>query len=228
MNVDKTTQTLPKLDGQARHVTPRALYYRSPAPKFDRTSPKHRQQLLEWCQLQWPLVFQPARDQKNTMYFHLCCSCFSRRYFSCRSCHPTIYTCALFSMKTFKHVNNAGAFFEWLLDQYQFIEEQGFKCYFPCLKRFHIEEEAVANPQASSEMASLQKRVLQLSEQIADTSHKLLVLQNDNQQLLKAGQNWFDKYQALLFKQTTPVLTPLQTPIKNKTELFCDSSLNLF
>jgi hypothetical protein len=198
---------------------PKALLYLDRAATFDPKDSKHRQQLLEWCQMQWIATFKKSKQYNNTVFYHDCCSCFSRRRFVHEAGHPPLQTSSVLKMPSFKEVDTAESFYRWLLKMLTNNKNRGLHCYFPSLNRYHMEEEASEMADTDEEDVLIKKRVeTAVDQQARQFRQKIEQLEKANRQLLSSSKSWHNKYQELLEQVDREVPIEFQTPLKKKTK----------
>ena len=79
---------------------------------FHLGSSDHTQELKTWCQFHWEATIRRAIVSNNTLYFHDCCTCFSRRGFLRRSGHPMLQSCSVAKMPTLMQVKSHEEFYQ--------------------------------------------------------------------------------------------------------------------
>ena len=215
------------------HTTAQDLFTREPDNKmkvdtevqepyvvFNHRNSRHRNDLLHWCRVHWDTMFKRNLDQANPVYYHDCCSCFSRRGFSKIAGHPALQSCSILRIPSFKMVTNGDQFYRWLLGIYITSTARGQRTYFPAVNRFHVEEEIIGTEAIDEETTCLKKRVDDMSKNIEEHNKKLRELESMNQQLLASSKSWHQKYIDLLEKQENQLPVEFQTPLKKKTKYF--------
>lgn len=187
---------------------------------FNHRNNRHRKDLLQWCRLHWDSTFKRSLHQANPMYYHDCCTCFSRRGFYKIAGHPCLQSSSVMRIPSFKTVTNADQFYRWMLGMYITNSARGQKSYFPAVNRFHVEEETLETEAIDEETTCLKKRVEDMHKNIAEHNKKLKELEVMNQQLLASSKSWHQKYVDLLEKQDNQLPVEFQTPLKKKTKYF--------
>jgi hypothetical protein len=201
MLLSKETQTLPFGPTKAladKSDPPKALIYQEKVAIFDPSRPAHRHKLREWCSLQWAPTFLRSFDSYNTIFYHDCCSCFSRRGFKRHSGHPPLQTRSILQISSFKEVASAEDFYQWLLGVLQRNHDYGQTTYFPGINRYHLTDQNMDQEEDDEDGVCLQKRLLEMKGSMERYGDKLRDLSLVNQQLLNSTKSWYQKYQDLL------------------------------
>ena len=187
---------------------------------FNPRNSRHCKELKQWCQANWDSTFKKSLEQSNPVYYHDCCTCFSRRGFCKISSHPALQTSSIQRMPSFKMVNSGDQFYRWLLGIFLINTSRGQRCYFPAINRYHVEEEIIEKDVVDEEAISLKKRVEEVYNKISEHNKKIAELEMVNQQLLASSKSWHQRYIDLLEKQESHFPVELQTPFKKKTKYF--------
>jgi len=188
----------------------------SRAPVFDPNNNEHKARLYYWCKAEWPTFCRSLLHQ-NSVYYHDCCSCFSKRRFSKLAGHPCLQTSSVITIPSFKEVESAADLFRWLLKMLTYNSKKGARCLFPAFNRYHIEEDSKVvqgRDDDDEESMFLNKRVSDLNRELSQVKHLNSYLQTENSKLLESSKSWFQRYQEISegYQQTVP--SELQTPNK--------------
>ena len=108
---------------------------------FDPTKEKDKLALREWCHCQWTMTFHKSLAKGNSIHYHECCICFSKRIFVKLAGHPQLQSASVLRIPTFKEINSADSLYRWLLARLEACFFNGRLCYFPTINRFHIEDD---------------------------------------------------------------------------------------
>lgn len=188
-------------------------------PIFDPSITEHKARLYYWCQAEWPTFCRSLLHQ-NSISYHDCCSCFSRRRFSKMAGHPSLQTSSVATIPSFKEVESSGDLFRWLLKMLTYNSKKGARCLFPAFNRYHIEEDCKVGQGRDSddeEGTFLSKRVNDLNRELVQAKQMNSHLQTENNRLLESSKAWFQRYQELSEGCYQAVPSELQTPKKTKT-----------
>lgn len=183
---------------------------------FNPKDASHRKKLLQWCHLQWMPTFKKSIDQGNSIYFHECCSCFTRRVFSKNAGHPSLQTCPISKIPSFRDVNSAEDLYQWLLRRLNDSIKLGHRCLFPALNREHVEsfDQEVLNREQEIEM--LRKRLEQMTQMESSLNKQLVSLKEENQKLLHSTKSWYSKYQEIVEFKDHALSSQFATPLKRQ------------
>ena len=183
---------------------------------FNPKDPNHRKKLLQWCHLQWMPTFKKSMDQGNSIYYHECCTCFTRRVFSKNAGHPALQSCPLSKIPSFRDVNSAEDLYQWLLRRLTASDKLGQRCLFPALNREHVESFDLEVMNRESEIEQLRKRLEQMSQSESALNKQLTSLKEENQKLLHSSKSWYSKYQELLEVKEQAMWSQFATPLKRQ------------
>ena len=196
-----------------------------PFVPFDHRNSQHRKDLLYWCRQNWDSTFKRSLSQSNPIYYHDCCTCFSRRGFAKVAGHPQLESSSILRIPSFKMVADSDQFYRWLLGMFALSAERGQRTYFPAINRFHLHEEALESDAIDRELVCLKKRMEDMHLQMTEQGKKLKDLETVNHQLLASSKSWHQKYVDLLDKQDPLTPPEFGTPMKKKTKYFEYSEL---
>ena len=184
---------------------------------FDSDNKKHVERLQDWCRVHWQTVFKRSMQSSNSIYYHGCCNCFSRRHFVKVAGHLSLATCSLRKIPSFKEVNSPDDLYRWLLKLSLHNNQHGKQALFPSINKYHTEEMSSEEECGDKEeYVSLMKRVESIQTEIDTYRSQLKDLQRDNSSLLCSSKNWYQKYQDLLEQQEKQADSAFQTPVKPK------------
>lgn len=183
---------------------------------FDPKDPKHKEKLLHWCTIHWPSTFKKAMSSGNSMFYHDCCTCFSRRHFCKNAGHPPLQSSAVTKMPSFKDVNSSEDLFRWLFKLLADNTKRGQRCLFPSLNRQHILDMDSYNEDRQEELELLRKRVDSLQTQEEHLNTRVKTLSEENDKLLKSAKSWYCRYQELQEAQDKSAISLFSTPFKRK------------
>lgn len=211
---------------QSQSTSTAELFARCPKPQddsfvvFNYKNSKQRKELLHWCRDNWDSTFKKSLDQSNTIFYHDCCTSFSRRGFCKIAGHPPLQTSSVMRIPSFKTVTSADNLNRWLLGVFSLNAKRGQRSYFPSINRYHIEEDILAKESSEEDDSMLKKRVQELCDKVETVfSSKITELEKANQVLLCSTKNWAQKYQELMDSQTTCFPPDLLTPVKRKNRV---------
>lgn len=188
-------------------------------PIFDPNRTEHKARLYYWCQAEWPTFCRSLLHQ-NSVYFHDCCSCFSKRRFSKMAGHPSLQTSSVITIPSFKEVQSSGDLFRWLLKMLTYNSKKGARCLFPAFNRYHIEEDCKVGQgrdDDDEESTLLNKRVNELSRELVQAKQMNSHLKTENHKLLESSKAWFQRYQEVSEGCYLTVPSGLETPKKSKS-----------
>lgn len=184
---------------------------------FNPKDHKHRRHLELWCEHQWDLTFVKSMKSKNTMYYHFCCDCFSRRTFARIAEHNNCDTYSLTKILSFKEVESAADLYRWLLKMLTTKASRGEKCYFPALNRYHFDENHLESPEERlNNLEFLQKRYEETSLELEKALAVKKNLEVANQQLLNSSKDWCRKYHEMCDSFTGGYPPEFYTPQKRQ------------
>ena len=188
---------------------------RSDIRLFQLGSGDHLQELRTWCQFHWEATFRRAIQTNNVIYYHDCCTCFSKRGFLKKSGHPMLQSCSIAKMPTLMQARSHDEFYGWIKSKLQDKERQGREVVFPSINRFHIDMDA-SEDEESHEADSLGKRYDQLLSEKREMMERVKRLSTENQVLLASSKDWMLKYIQLTTHNNAPDEEPdlLWTPTK--------------
>ena len=184
--------------------------------RFDPKNPADKTGLLRWCETHWPTTFRKALQSSNALFYHDCCSCFSRRGFSKLAGHPPLQSCPVTKIPSFKEVGNSEELYVWLLAKLSDNHKRGQKVYFPAINRVHDSQDDDDMQIVEDESTLLNKRFEQLCNLEEKLNQQAKTLKDDNEKLLKANNVWYLKYQDLLDRQENNLPLMLATPMKKR------------
>ena len=199
------------------------LTHREPG-LFNPKDPVHRKKLLQWCHLQWIPTFKKSMEQGNSIYYHDCCSCFSRRVFAKNAGHPLLQTSPVSKIPTFRDINNAENLYQWLLCRLNQSIKLGQRCLFPALNREHVENFDLEVINRDNEIEMLRKRVEEMSQIETKLNKQLSSLREENQRLLHSSKSWYGRYQELAELKEPALWSQFATPFKKNPK----SNFDLF
>lgn len=182
--------------------------------KFD-FSRRHIIRLREWCEVHWELVFARGLDSKNPVYFHDCCTSFSRRSFAKHAGHPTLNTTSIQRLPAFREMKTASDLFKWLLKWLRDMSANQAVCHFPRLNVQHAPRTGQEVDGCGMRTAELGKRTLELASQVDSLQAQVEHLLSDNAHLLNSSKHWCNKYQALLDRHPDSFHDQHATPEKH-------------
>lgn len=171
---------------------------------------------MQWCRLHWLKTFKPSLANHNIIYFHYCCSCFSKRRFICRSGHPVPYTISLQRLGGYKEVESEEDFYHFMLVLLESVTEMGIKAMFPGLNMFHRDEDRLEVLTATEQTELLGKRLEEMTTELDYYKKKNKELEVQNEHLLKASWSWYVKYNEAFEKLNLSQLTLFDSPQKTK------------
>ena len=188
---------------------------------FNHKSSHHRKELLCWCQANWDSTFKKSLQSSNPLFYHDCCSSFSRRGFAKLAGHPPLQSSSVLRIPTFKNVKSADQLYQWLINMFVINSNRGQRSYFPTINRYHVEEDIQEVELDDEEPIFLKKRVENLCDNIQNIFTKRIAeLEQVNQKLLCSSKSWCQKYQELLDKQENQIPVEFETPFKKSTKCF--------
>ena len=196
----------------------------SRAPVFDPNNNEHKARLYYWCKAEWPTFCRSLLHQ-NSVYYHDCCSCFSKRRFSKLAGHPCLQTSSVITIPSFKEVESAADLFRWLLKMLTYNSKKGARCLSPAFNRYHIEEDSKVGQGRKSddeEDTFLNKRVDDLNRELLQSKQLNTHLQKENHRLLESSKAWFQRYQEISDGCYQAIPSELQTPKKSKPNSWFD------
>lgn len=174
---------------------------------------------MKWCQCHWRNTFLKALQSGNYITYHDCCTCFSRRCYSKNAGHPSLQSCIITRMPSFKEVSNETDFFKWLFKLLETNTKKGQRCFFPAINRPHIVAQEVDNERLEDEVQMLRKRVEFLEKSEEELVKNMSALKEENQRLIKSTKNWYLKYQELIEPQDKAISSTFNTPMKKTSNL---------
>lgn len=187
--------------------------------RFDPNNPLHKEKLSKWCHHHWKSTFLKSLQSGNNMFYHDCCSSFSRRCFSKTAGHPPLQSCAVTRIPSFKEVSSSADFFKWLFKQLDHNTKRGQRCLFPAINRPHIICQEIDVEKLEEEIQTLRKRVVNLESSEEKLNMTINSLKDENDRLMKSTKKWYLKYQDLLEGQDKQVMSTFTTPLKKQSNL---------
>jgi hypothetical protein len=184
---------------------------------IDPENTKHISRLLEWCKVHWTATFKRSLEACNCLYYHGCCNSFSRRRFTKVAGHPSIQSCSILKIPSFKEVDSADDLYRWLLKMITANTSKGQRMPFPSINKYHVEEvsDDEENRHREDHSPALNKRFQSVQAELDKYKSQLQDLQRDNSRLLCSSKNWRQKYYDLLDQQERQTQSAFQTPMKH-------------
>ena len=196
-----------------------------PLVRFNHRSSHHRRDLLHWCRQNWDSTFRRSLSQSNSVYYHDCCTSFSRRGFVKVAGHPQLESSSVQRIPSFKTVTDGDKLYHWMLGIFAQNAARGQPSYFPAVNRFHLQLETQDNEDIDEQVVFLKKRVEDLQNNFAEQGKRLKEIETMNNQLLASSKSWHQKYYSLLDKQEPQIPSEFETPVKRTTKYFEFSEL---
>lgn len=187
---------------------------------FDSTDARHRQNLMEWCRVQWPSLFSKSALHHNSLFWHDCCSSISKRRFMESAGHPAEQTHSIFKLATFKGIKGPEELYQWMLERLKQAKTRGFKAYMPAVNRLHIDPEAAETVGNQNLVAELRCQLETASSSLAEQRLKIDKLESENQLLVKSSRTWCQLYHGLLEQSTEQAPDGTTSPKMLKTKCF--------
>ena len=202
---------------ESGYTTPTTKLHPVHDTSIDLESEEDEKRLREWCEYHWEHTFKKNFDNYNSIQWHECCVCFSKRGFSKRSGHPEYETFSLLRVQSFRQVITADGLYQWIRGRLEAHKKEGRTLIFPTINKNHPKSTDTLHHSTFScspvhhspeQVQYLSKRVLELSSETITALAKIQRLEKDNNRLLASSQNWFMKYTEALKTWYSP--PPLQ------------------
>ena len=194
---------------------------------IDTSNPIHISWLQGWCRAHWLSTFKRALMYGNSLYYHSCCNCYSRRTFCLTAGHPVQCTTNIRKLRGFKEVDSATALFLLILDMVHAASKEGKKVRFPTVNRkhFYVTPEEDALSKLNEENLFLSKRCRELESEITELHSRLQEYKTSNERLLHSSKDWCEKYLKLLDQRDGReelLMTPKKRIRLSKEEVFLE------
>ena len=162
---------------------------------------KKQEMLLSWCRVHWDSTFKKSLVSGNSLYYHECCFCFSRRGFLKHSGHPTLQTSSVLKMPSFKEIQSAEDLCQWLVKKMESRMAYGNPDAFPSINKFHTDNEFCDESSGLLEqLQELKNQCSRLKFESLATSNTMDQLRAENSILQASAKNWHTKFQMLAEK----------------------------
>ena len=196
--------------------TPRSNRATSFLQCFDPRNPTDKTILLRWCEEHWLTTFRKSMQSSNPLFYHDCCSAFSRRAFSKLAGHPPLQSSPVHRIPSFKEVCSSTDLYQWLLGKLSENHRRGQKVFFPAINRVHYDLQEEGLEDVEDEVQTLHKRLEQVGAVENKLTSQINSLKDDNEKLFNSTKAWYLKYQELADKQDQTISSLLGTPMKKK------------
>ena len=188
--------------------------------RFEPERKIHQKKLFEWCKEVWIPDFKKAIMAGNPPYYHDCCCAFSRRAFAKKTGHPSIQTCAVTKIPSFKDVETVEEFYKWLYKLLSGNRKRGERCLFPRFNIEHFEDDGLSELEASATIKELRTLLEESNLSIAEHELNIKNLKTENEKLLHSSKTWYLRYQELLEQPKKPEDLVYSTPLKKTNYAF--------
>lgn len=188
--------------------------------RFEPEKKLHQKRLHEWCKEVWGSDFKRAILSGNPPLYHDCCCAFSRRFFAKKCGHPSIQTCPVTKIPSFKDVETADQFYKWLYKLLCGNKKRGERCLFPRFNVEHFEDDGLNEFEAAETIKELRLLLDEATISIAGQDEAIKNLKADNEKLLHASKAWYQRYQELLEQPVKQEDVVYNTPQKKNNYSF--------
>lgn len=181
---------------------------------FQPESKLHRQRLLQWCTETWSADFHKAIAAGNPPVYHDCCCAFSRRAFCRHASHPSLESCAVTKIPSFKDLEKPEDLYRWMLKTLQNNFRLGYRCFFPRFNVLHSNEDGLDDIEMATCAQKLRSRLQELTKLTSKQEETIKNLRSENDQLLHATKSWYQKYQEITDASDKTPPSMFSTPLK--------------